>query len=403
MVDKIPPRGESEENNNFITLSNDTISDVQRGHFKQPSFYGDQSSSSNHSSFKSGVNTSEGYSGFSLQFREDGDHELTPTEIKELEKVARNIASYGNVPYDVAEDFLYILIAIDDIEDMRKISIATEIEELDDESILQNAMVILSIRSLIKVAYLANALSGLIKAFAKYKRANNKATSSGTSGLSFIGAALSLFGISGSSATALLDKGPTQDRLGHYLSEVVLGTRIPTPVIASNPMKESPSYAGKVFFGEASSPMALNDIDELFPKKIGVYESPDKGSGLSSFNFQNIGTLQGTQSITDMINIFSIGKKTEDITENTYIAEKSEENKTKALDLMGASETDTLELNRADNAIPFMIALSAINCNTDSCPFSYQTFQEAWILSNSVNNFLQEEQNDFIETIRKLT
>ena len=400
MAEKIPPRGEAEENSNSIILSNDTISDVQRGHYKQPSFYGDQSASSNHSLFRGSVTTSENYSGFSLQFRENGDHELTLVETRELQKVARNIASYGNVAYDVAEDFLYILIAIDDIEDMRKISVATEIEELNDESILQNATAILSIRSLIKVAYLANALSGLIKAFAKYQRVNNKATSSGTSGLSFINAALSLFGVSGS---ALLDKGPTQDRLGHYLSEVVLGSRIPTTIIASNPMKESPSYVGKVFFGEASSPMALNDVDELFPKKIGVYDSPDKGSGLSSFNFQNIGSLQGKQSITNMINIFSIGKKSEDIKENSYIATKSEENKQKALDIMGASETDTLELNRADNAIPFMIALSAINCNTDTCPFSYQTFQEAWILSNSVNNFMQEEQNDFITTIRKLT
>lgn len=393
------PQGSTpEEDTGYIDINADTLSDVQRGYFRAPSFYGDISASSGHSNFKSGLSSAKKYSGYASAGRDS----ITNTDLTLLRKIAKEIASYGNVSYEIAEDFLYILINIDKIEDMKKIAEAIDLPELDDESILGNASEILSLPNLSKVAYLANALAGLVKAFARYIRASSKAQSSGTSPLSFIQSALGFFGLSSSSlAASLMDIGPTETRLGHFLSEEVLGTRIPTSVIAQNPMKESPSYVGKVFFGENPTSMSLTDITEIFPKKIGVFPSPDKGSGTTSFGFQNLKSLQGAIPINDVINIFSIGKK--DTTEGTYLHTKSQEIQERVRSIIGASSSDKIELNRADNAIPFMIGLSSINAGTETSPFSYQSFQEGWTLSNSLSNYLQKEQNSFISSLRSLS
>ncbi len=369
-----------------------TIADIQRGLLAQPTFFG------NHGSTGSGAGGFQSFlSGLgSLQTTSKSSErtDLTPAQLAKLETVAKSMALFGAIPIDVARDFLTILIRINDIDDFAAVLLATGLAAIIPTSYMRDVDRLLNVKELSQAAFLANALAGLIKAFAQYLRSSQQ-TSGGTSPMNAI---LSAFGLGGSaSAEALMDAGSIEQRLGNFLSELVLGERIPIPVIAQNPMKEPPSYVGKVFFGELVGVMSHVDITELFPKKIAAFPEASSGAGMSSFNFQNMAGFAQGMPMTDLISNMNFGGAD---TSSGFMNTKATAILDQMGSMLGVSGTDKVEMRRADNAIPVMIALSAVNTGRETSPFPTSSFQDGWTLASSVTQFIQNNDSAFLTKLR---
>lgn len=407
-----PTKASSEEVTN-ITLDADTLADVQRGYYKKPEFYGDMSTNSNgFDSFKTGVSTAANYFGFASNLvsslvtaRSDSDNEwsLTRAEYAEIVKVAKSIATYGKVPQQTIIDFLVILCSINKIADMKKISDVLEIEELNDSTILRQPFEILAIPSLYKIAYMAQALASLIKLFSRYLNTSQTVASTGADDIASLFSNISsiLGGLSGGGAAARLENFSAEDALGHFMSELLEGSRIPMPVIAKNPMKAAPSYVGQTLFGESPTSLSLVDMNEVFNMKIAVFPKPSNGAGVSSFGMQNFSSLSGSMNLSTFVNKIGFGGGS--ITTGSYKETKINNIVEELKTATGATDTETFQLNSADVAIPLQMALSACNCGTSRTPFATVSFQDGWQLSCHISNHMQKNNPKFLDIVRGLT
>ncbi|CAB5221178.1 hypothetical protein UFOVP247_100 [uncultured Caudovirales phage] len=115
---------------------------------------------------------------------------LTDVEKEFLKKKAAEFASYGVTPYDVLEDFLFVLVAIDNYDDLKYVSDVTNIPELADENLVRAPIPILSLKELYKIGYLANGLAALTKQFStSFQQARSTADSEGSAFGALLGAA----------------------------------------------------------------------------------------------------------------------------------------------------------------------------------------------------------------------
>jgi len=412
MAEQIPSRSGGESDSTDIILDNDTLADVQRGYFKKPEFYGDMSTTSNgFGDFKSAVSTAATYAGAisslisSLPKSRTSDDEvwrLTESEYKEILKMSNSIATYGNVPIDTITDFLIILCSIDALVDMKKISDVLEIPELNNQTILREPFEILAVPGLYKIAFMAQALDALIKLFSRFLNTQQNVSSSGADDIASLFSNISsiLGGLSGGTQ-ARLGNISADNALGHFMSELIDGKRIPMAVIAKNPMKQIPSYIGQTLFGESPTSLSLVDINELFNKKIAVFAKPSSGAGTSSFGMQNFSSLGSAMNLESFVNKMNFGgssitsgSKKESMI-NTIVDELKS--------ATGATATETFKLNSADVAIPLQIALSACNCGTSKTPFATKSFQDGWQLASHVSNFMQKNNTQFLNVVRGLT
>jgi len=133
---------------------------------------------------------------------------LTDFEKELLIKKSMEFASYGAVPQDVLEDFLYVLVTIDNYEDLKYISEVTNIPELDNVNLIREPIAILSLNDLYKIGYLANGLSSLTKQFStSYPQVISTADNQGSN----YGSLLSVAAFSSTKAGALTNiYGPLQ-------------------------------------------------------------------------------------------------------------------------------------------------------------------------------------------------
>lgn len=92
---------------------------------------------------------------------------LTDSEKALLERRAAEFAAPGIVPFDVIEQFLYILVTIDNYEDLSYIAGVTGVPELADRHLIRNPYAILNLADLYRVGYLANGLASVNKQFSK--------------------------------------------------------------------------------------------------------------------------------------------------------------------------------------------------------------------------------------------
>ncbi len=386
-----------------------SASEVQRGIFPTPQFFGDNSITSAFQTFQTAVSKASTYAGAALILRNDLVEErdpavafrLTEEEFVELSKKAASISAYGNIPFDVAEDFLIILCFVDKFNDMQTIADAVQIPELANPDILRKPFEILAIPLLEKVAFCASAVEGLINLFRRYLGAAQYTP--GKSGqdvgdiLSNLGILASGFG--GMGASLKLSSGGAEDALGQFMSELITGKRIPMSVIAKNPNLQSPSYTGKAFFGEA--PTALNniDIDSLFAKKIGAFPQPSNGSGTTSFGLQNMKSFTNSMSVSGLVSKMLTGSEL--FTEGTKKARQIESVVDQLNTMTGATGSDIVDIRRADTAIPMMSALSAIGSGSTKSAFGTDTYKSGWMLSNSVSNHLQNNNSPFFEAVKR--
>lgn len=380
---------------------------VQKGVYKKPSFYGDQTVSQSHVSFMSGVNTALSWAGqAAMKFEtikernENTGYKLTEAEFKLLQRRASSIANYSKIPYDTCEDFLVILCFVNDIIDMRKIADAVQIPELDNPAILRQPMQILNIPKLEKICFAAQALDGLVNMFRKYttlaqNTPNKSKDASDVS--SILNTMSSLMGGFGGGAASL---GPRLElgEMGNYLSELISGKRVPTNVIAKNPMLQAPSYVGKAFFGEHPNALANFDIDQLFNKAIAVFPQMQSGAGTSAFSMQNFSSFQQAMPLTNFVSKVVTGSPSMDSQRkiNQVMGVVNQ-----ITSLTGAKPTDTVEINRADNAIPIMMGIATSLSGMDKPIFSAATFQQGWATAQSVGNQLMNIDPSFMEAARR--
>jgi hypothetical protein len=392
-----------------ITLDEDNLALIQKGKYDKPAFFGNISSTKSYDLFKSGVSTALGYAGFAMNIAQtlvderkptDAEFLFTRREYEEIQRKSRSIAAYGNTPVDTIEAFLLILCAIDNIDDMEKIAVGIEIPELIDVSILRHPFEILAIQRLEKIAFMAQALDAFIRMFNRYLKSRDSSDSKPESISNLVSSLGSILGGSLSSSVRL-ENSSSVDALGHFMSELIDGKRIPMSVIAKNPMKASPSYVGQTLFGESPTALSLVDVTELFPKKIGVFPMPSNGAGVSSFGMQNFSSLQGNLNVFDAVNKLSFGGGS--VTANSFKERAVNAVVDQVKNITGATSSETFSLNSADVSIPMMIALSAANSGLSKSPFSYQTFQQAWQMSSGVSNLMQNQNPQFLNIIRGLT
>lgn len=379
-------------------------SQVQKNIYPKPTFFGDQSASSGFAIFKAGVQTALSYAGQSsrktelvTERNENTGYRLTRDEFTLLQKRARSISNYAKIPYDTCEDFLVILCFVDKIQDMIKIADAVQIPELADEDILRKPMIILNLPQLEKIAFAAQALDGLVNLFRKYINTaqNSPNQSKGDDMGSILNTISSIVGgFGGASAGPRLDTGD----MGNFLSELITGNRIPMTVIAKNPMLQLPSYVGKAFFGEFPNPMSNIDIDQLFNKPIAIFPKPSSGAGTSSFSMQNFSTFSGSMPIQNFVSKVLTGSA--DITSQRKLNQVTSV-LNKVVALTGAKATDTVEITRADNAMPMMMAMASALSGYDKNVFSTSTFQEGWVAAQSVAQTLSQTDPSFMEAARR--
>jgi len=411
MAEQIKSRGSNKFEGDKITLDDDNLAQVQRGMYRKPQFFGDMSlSSHNFDGFKTGVQTAATYIGFAnslvmslVSSRESTDDQfyLTTGEYNQIQSLASSIASYGSVPYQTIVDFLVILCCIDNITDMTKIASVVEITELLNPNIIRQPFEILAIPTLYKIAFMANALDSIIRLYSRYANASTSAGQGGDDISSILSNLSSLIGGFGSSSAILTSMSSAENALGHFMSELLDGKRIPMTVIAKNPMKASPSYTGQTLFGESATSLSHVDVDEVFPKKIAVFPKPSNGAGSTSFGMMNFGSLGSTvMNLTEFASKMLFGSSS--ITSGSY-KETAIINAVAQLSaLTGATSTETFSVNSADVAIPLQIALSTIHAGTSSSPFSSSSFQEGWQLANHIANYMQNSNPSFLNVIKGL-
>jgi len=380
---------------------------VQAGLVKTPSFYGDNSLTAMHSLFKSAVdvglkNSIYRHNKDTLVEERDNNsgYMLTKKEFAVLEKVARYISRASSIPYDTMVDFLTILCFIDNIVDMRKIAEATQISELDDPNIIRNPLLILNINELVKLAFVANAVDGLINMFRKYYQTSNNIQnrSNDEDSKSILNSISSLLSGFSGSIQSITTRIETND-MGNFLSELITGNRVPTNVIAKNPNLQAPSYAGKAYFGEQPTSIANVDVDQLFAKSIAVFPKPSSGNGATSFTMQNFKSFSSAMPLENFVSKIITGNveiKTQ--RKRDHISKYLE----KISHFTGASRTETVEVNRADNAIPIQMALSTTFSGFDKMVFSTKTFSEGWINSQQAASYCYLQDPGFMEIARTI-
>lgn len=376
---------------------------VQRGIYKTPGFFGDSSNSNFSKMFMAGVNTALDYAGqisrkneLVDERTEETGYRLTKEEYTVLQKKAQSISNFTKIPYDTCEDFLIILCFVSNIDDMIKIADAVQISELANPLILRQPMKILNLPRLENINFAAQALDGIINLFRKYLvAAQNTPNIEDESSSSILNAISSLVGGFGGAGP-----GPRLEtnEMGNFLSELITGNRIPTNVIAKNPMIQSPSYAGKAFFGELPNALSNVDIDQIFNKMIASFPKPSSGAGTSSFSMQNFGSFQSSMPLTGFVSKI--------ITGSSSMTSQRKQNQINSIvdkinTFAGSKSDDMVEVNRADNAIPVMIATATALSGYDKSVFSSSSFSSGWSQAQAVGAQLASTNPQFIEAARK--
>lgn len=398
MIEYDPSRTTDEQSTEYVV--DDGISEVQRGLFKRPEFFGDHSISTEFKQFSEAADLASGvlrHISSIVPTSTQSGYKLTTVQYTQLTKIAQSISTYGNIPNDTTISFLLILCYIDQIQDMKVIADAVQITELYDESILRKPDLILSIRNLHRVAFCASAVDGLVDIFRKYISMSGVTESAGTNDLKSVLDVVSsvIGGFSGfESATPRLEIGTSTEALGHFMSELVTGNRIPMSVIAKNPNLQSPSYIGKTMFGEGPTSLSNIDMNQLLNKRIGCFPKFESGAGTTSFGIQNLSSVSKLNTPITVVAKIALGSFPDAYTKKARQLDAMME---KVRTLTGCVDNEVFNLNSADVAIPMMSAISAICSDTDKPIFTNDVFSQAWLLSNSVTNQLQHTNPNLLQ------
>ena len=200
--EQVASNQEASENGENISVDDSTSSDEtivtedtaalkQKGYLHEKGFSGDQSLSNAETAFFAAASSAAAFfptsrslsqrseSGRLVRNKTDNFY-LYDSEKRLLEKRAAEFASYGIVPYDALEEFLYIIVSLPEYSDLAYISAVVGIEELDDRLLVREPAKILNLQNLYKIGYLANAVKVIDSQYDPKFNVNN-ATDSGSS------------------------------------------------------------------------------------------------------------------------------------------------------------------------------------------------------------------------------
>ena len=186
--------------------------------------------------------------------------------------------------------------------------------------------------------------------------------------------------------------------LGNFLSGIVLGQSIPTQKQTNNPLLKDPSYIGKAFFGEAA--IALPAFDQVFSKKVAMFQQASGAIGSSSFMFQNTG-LGGNQTLIDGVSKILTGSVSDNL--GPKVKSLVETITGDVSNLLGSSINTMVELKREDNAIPVMISLAARISNDTNSPFDSKVFMDGWKIASYARSKLEQINPEYFESLNELT
>lgn len=165
-----PP--ETSNGGSETVLSPDMVALKQKGYLQEKGFAGDQSLTNEDKAFNMAVGMAAGLTSLARNIAQTKaassrtrskvyDYFLYEPEKELLQLRARQFASVGIVPYDVLEDFLYILVTVDNPLDMYHIACVVGIRELENRNILREPVAILNTKNLYKIGYLANGVASV--------------------------------------------------------------------------------------------------------------------------------------------------------------------------------------------------------------------------------------------------
>jgi hypothetical protein len=187
--------------------------------------------------------------------------------------------------------------------------------------------------------------------------------------------------------------------LGKFLSALALGQAIPSQLQANNPLLSLPSYAGKAFFGEALN--AMPAMDQLFAKKIAMFTNSEGGAGKSAFDFLNLPTGDGASLQNLVPKLLNIPNE---ILGNSGVQSVLGQVANDVGNILGADINTLVQLNKADNAIPIMIAFASRISGDTSSPFPTDVFSKGWKAANLARGVIEKVNpglfNDIYDTVK---
>ena len=180
------------------------------------------------------------------------------------------------------------------------------------------------------------------------------------------------------------------------LAELTLGQRLPSMILYNNPILQAPSFIGQAFFGEAAN--AQYAIEQLFCRKIGAFPAPQNAMGATVFGMQNFGSYGGTTTLRNMVSRTLLDVTTAPAA-GTTLGDLVDEGVTNVANLLNIKTDSIIEARRSDNAIPYLIAMTAVIAGDEVSPIPTSNHSEAWKIASSVGNDLQRYNPDFFTTI----
>lgn len=175
----------SSQSGGQTTINTDTTALKQKGYLHEDGAYGDQELKNSAVAFASGVAKAFAFSGLGTALRTRSsslprdkrqNYYLTDYEKQYVRKRAIEFAAPGVTPLDVIEDFLYVLCAIEEYDDLQHISVVTGVPALDNRLYVREPIALMDCPDLYKVGYMAHGLSSITKQFStSYPQARSSA------------------------------------------------------------------------------------------------------------------------------------------------------------------------------------------------------------------------------------
>lgn len=218
------------DNSESPVPNRETMALVQKGYYQQPGFYGNQALSNSNRAFENAVGTALGYVAVAQSLKalsekkantavprnKTSNYYLRDSEKRLIEAKAIVLSAPGVVPYDAIEDFLYILVSVDNFADLKYIATVVGINQLADPKLIRETELLLKVKDLNKISFLANAVAAINKTFAsKYQSAYACADTSGSKFSSVLSAA------AGGAAIASMAQFPGISMISSQLSSIV--------------------------------------------------------------------------------------------------------------------------------------------------------------------------------------
>lgn len=176
------------------TISKDVAALIQRGSIQQPGFYGSQEMKPSNDAFNGAVDTGAALFGLGQSLkaqptpgpgyvRTKSNYVLTELERQAITRKSQELANIGVVPFDVLENFFYILAVNENLNTLTEISNVVGIPELNNSRYIRNIRGVCDITDIWKVGYLANGIASVnqryatqytsIQSFEDYRRSSN--------------------------------------------------------------------------------------------------------------------------------------------------------------------------------------------------------------------------------------